>query len=1096
MNPIDWAIHRSRVTLLTLVFLLVAGGIAYQQIPKEASPDISIPIGYVSMSLEGISPSDAERMLVKPMEQELKSLEGLDRLEGNAYQGGGSVVAHFDTSVDIDDALDDMREKVDNAISKLPEDAKHPEVSEVNLSLSPVLVISVSGDVTERSLLSITKKLQDELEALDEVLEVNLRGTRDEVIEIIVDPLLIQSYDLPLETVVATVRKHNRIVPAGALDTGAGRFSIELPSLLEEASAVQNLPLVVYNERTVRLKDVATVRRTFKDFQSYARINGKPALTLEIVKRSGQNVIATIQKARGIIAAFDAALPDQISIDIRQDESKQIRIMLGDLQNNIITAIILMIVVLIAALGVRGGVLVSSAIPASFVCGMLFLFIAGYTVNIVVLFSLILSVGILTDAAVVVTEYADRKIAQGIPRSQAYASAARRMSLPIIASTLTTLLAFFPLLFWPDIVGEFMRFMPITMIAVLSASLAIALIFLPVLGTYFSSIVRMLVTLVAGGAGFALGLMLFGWLVTMIPMLAKVPAPAIGAVCALPALIIGHILSKRFIRDPDISEGKTANSTDNAPGFTVRVYARVLGVALRFPRSILLLAIVTLVVAYISYFRFGHGVQFFPSIEPEQINVKVYARGNIAIAEQDRLVRLVEDRILQIDAEKGDFDSIYASSGLVQGRQDAEDIIGIIRLDLKDESLRRPAREIRAEIAEKTRNIGGIVVQIQLPRSGPPINKAIQVQLISNNTEELEQAFYLLRREVLNIDGLVDIEDSAPKPGIDWIFDIDTQKLEQYQTSPSTVGSVLQMATKGLKVGTMRPDNSDEELDIIARLPESHRTLSQIDSLRINTPAGLIPLNNFISRDVRPSSDVITREDTARVMTIGADLLPGVLAHDKVQEIQKIIDRLELPESIRIKFKGEEEKQKESQQFLMKAFAVALFTILVVLLIQFNSFMQALLILSAIIMSTVGVLLGHLMIAKPFSIVMSGIGVIALAGIVVNNNIILIDTFNKIKQTSDSLKDALIQTGTERLRPVLLTTFTTALGLLPSVFEIQVNFIERSLSFGGASGQWWQQLSASIFYGLLFAALLTLLVTPASLYLIERKNKRWSNSLQ
>ena len=1088
MNPIDWAIQRSRVTLLTLIFLLVAGGIAYQQIPKEASPDISIPIGYVSMSLDGISPSDAERMLVKPMEQELKSLEGLDRLEGNAYQGGGSVVAHFDTSVDIDDALDDMREKVDNAISKLPEDAKRPEVSEVNLSLSPVLVISVSGDVTERSLLGITKRLQDELEALDEVLEVNLRGTRDEVVEIIVDPLLIQSYDLPLETVVATVRKHNRIVPAGALDTGSGRFSIELPSLLEEASAVENLPLVVYNERTIRLKDIATVRRTFKDFQNYARINGKPALTLEIVKRSGQNVIATIEKARVIIAAFEAALPEQISIDVRQDESKQIRIMLGDLQNNIITAIILMIVVLIAALGVRGGVLVSSAIPASFVCGILFLFVAGYTVNIVVLFSLILSVGILTDAAVVVTEYADRKMQQGSPKSTAYAEAARRMSLPIIASTLTTLLAFFPLLFWPDIVGEFMRFMPITMIAVLSASLAVALIFLPVLGTHFSAIVRMLMTLIAGGAGFGLGFALFGWLVTITPLMAKIPPPALGAMLALPAMIIAHLLGKRFIREPD-SARDTPQRTQ--PGLIARGYARVLGVALRFPRSILLLAIVTLVAAYMGYFRFGHGVQFFPDIEPEQINVKIYARGNIAIAEQDKLVRIVEDRILQISAEKGDFDSVYVASGKVKGRQDAEDIIGIIRLDLKDETLRRPAREIRAEIAEKTRNIGGIVVQIQLPRGGPPINKAIQVQLISNNTEELEDAFYRLRRQVLKIDGLVDIEDSSPKPGIDWIFDIDTQKLEQYQTSPNTIGSVLQMATKGLKVGTMRPDNSDEELDIIARLPESHRTLSQINALRINTPAGLVPLNNFVNRDVRASSDVITREDTARVMTIGADLIPGVLADDKVQEIQSIIDTLDLPETIRIVFKGEEEKQNKSQTFLMQAFAVALFTILVVLLVQFNSFMQALLILSAIIMSTVGVLLGHLMIAKPFSIVMSGIGVIALAGIVVNNNIILIDTFNKVKNTSDTLKDALIQTGTERLRPVLLTTFTTALGLLPSVFEIQVNFIERSLSFGGASGQWWQQLSASIFYGLLFAALLTLLVTPASLYLIEKKH--WNN---
>ncbi|NQY82837.1 MAG: efflux RND transporter permease subunit, partial [Alphaproteobacteria bacterium] len=1067
-SPIDWAMKRSRMILLTLVFLLIAGATAYQQIPKEASPDISIPIGYVSMTLDGISPSDAERMLVKPMEQELKSLKGLNRLKGNAYQGGGSVVAHFDASIDIDLALDDMRKKVEDAISKLPDDVKRPKVSEVNLSLAPVLVVSVSGDIAERALLNITKRLQDELEAMDEVLEVNLRGARDEVIEIIVDPLVIQSYDIPLETVIQTVRKHNQIVPAGALDTGAGRFSIELPSLFEEASAVSNLPLVARDGRTIRLEDIATVQRSFKDFQSFARINGKPALTLEIVKRSGQNVIATTEKARAIIKHFLKQLPEQIRIDVRQDASKQIRVMLGDLQNNIITAIILMVAVLIAALGVRGGVLVSVAIPASFVCGILFLFVAGFTVNIVVLFSLILSVGILTDAAVVITEYADRRMLQGVPRSMAYAESARRMSPPIIASTLTTLLAFFPLLFWPDIVGEFMRFMPITMIAVLSASLVIALIFLPVVGAHFERIVWMLLVL-AAGVGIVVGQSLAGIVPQIQPELAAVPPPVFSAFGAVVFAVVMHFIIKRFVCDT--SQASTTSNASlaklNQPTVVARSYAKILEVALHFPRFVLLVAVIILMVSYAAYFRFGHGVQFFPEIEPEQINVKVFARGNIAIEEQDRLVSLVEDRILKIGAEHSDFDSVYASSGQIKGRQDAEDIIGVIRLDLKDEELRRSAREIRADIAANTQDIGGGVVQIQLPRGGPPINKTIQVQLISNEITALEDAFYSLRAEVLQIDGLVDIEDSSPKPGIDWIYNIDIRKLEQYQTSPITVGSVLQMATKGLKVGTMRPDNTDEELDIIVRLPESSRTLSQITSLRINTPAGLVPLNNFVLRDARASSDIITREDTARVMTIGADLLPGVLANDKIKEIEAVIAELDLSETIRIKFKGEEEKQNKSQQFLLKALAVALFSILVVLLVQFNSFMQSLLILSAIIMSTVGVMLGHLLIAKPFSIVMSGIGVIALAGIVVNNNIILIDTFNHLKQKSDDLKAVLIQTGTERLRPVLLTTLTTALGLLPSVFEIQVDFIERNLSFGGASGQWWQQLSASIFYGLL-----------------------------
>lgn len=1088
-NPIDWAMKRSRATLFTLAFLLIAGAIAYQQIPKEASPDISIPISYVSMSMEGISPADSERMLVKPMEQELQGLEGLDRLEGNAYQGGGSVVAHFDASVDIDEALVDVREKVDDVISKLPSEADRPEVNEVNLSLSPVLVVSVAGDISERALLKVTKILQDELENIEEVLEVNLFGTRDEIVEVIVDPLLIQSYDLPIETVVQTVSKYNKIVPAGTLDTGAGRFSVELPSLISSASALQNLPLIVENDRAVRLKDIASVRRNFKDHKSFARIDGKPALTLEVVKRSGQNVITTTTKAQLIIKEFQKQLPPQVKISILQDESDQIREMLSDLENNILTAVLLMVVVLIATLGVRGGVLVSAAIPASFVCGILFLFTAGFTVNIVVLFSLILSVGILTDAAVVVTEYADKRMMQGAKKNAAYTAAAKRMALPIITSTLTTLLAFIPLLFWPDTVGEFMRFMPITMIAILSASLVIALVFLPVLGVHFTLMTRLMIMLFATITGFGLGMKIHPLVVAQYPTLSAIPSSFLGALTALALLLVSQFLVRRFLRDDDNTHReKTVADISAPPSLTLRIYAKILGFILRFPRSVLTVSLGILITAYTGYFIYGHGVEFFPSIEPEKLNVKIFARGSNSIEERDSLVREVEERILQINAEHGDFDSIYTSSGVVGGRQDPKDIIGVIRLDLKDDTLRRKARDIRADIVEKTQNIGGIVIQVQIPRSGPPINKAIKVLLISNDTEELNAAFFALRQKISAIDGLVDIEDSAPKPGIDWIYDIDHQKIENYRTSPVIVGNVLQMVTRGLKAGTIRPNNSDEEIDIIARLPEENRTLSQIHNLRINTQVGLVPLNNFVSRDFRPSAGTIIREDAARVMTIGTDLLPGILAHDKVLEIQAIIEELNFPDSIRVRFQGEEEKQNESQEFLIKAFLVALFSILLVLLIQFNSFMQSLLVLSAVIMSTIGVLLGHLTIGKPFSIVMSGIGVIALAGIVVNNNIILIDTFNHLKKHVPDLKDALIKTGTERLRPVMLTTLTTALGLTPSVFEMQVKFIERSVSFGGASGQWWQQLSASIFYGLLFAAFLTLFVTPASLYLIERKN--------
>ena len=1086
MSPIHWALKRGRVTLLTLAFLLVAGTVAYVQIPKEANPDISIPVAYLSMSLDGVSPADAERTLVKPMEQEMRSLEGLDRIEGNAYKGGGSIVAHFETGVDIDQSIEEMRFKVDDVMGELPDDVKRPKVQEVNLSLEPVLLISLSGPVTERALLAISKRLQDELESLEEVLEVNLRGSRDEVVEIILDPLLIQSYNLPLESVIATVRKHNVIIPAGELDTGSGRFAIELPSLFEEASQIAKLPLIVQGERIVRLQDVATIRRTFKDYDSYARVNGNPSLTLEVVKRTGKNVVITTEKARAIIAAFRQQIPEQIRLDIRQDTSQEINDMLNDLQNNIFSAVILMLIVLIASLGVRGGLLVSAAIPSSFVCGILFLYVTGFTVNIVVLFALILSVGILTDAAVVVTEYADRRIAQGIPKQLAFGEAASRMSLPIISSTLTSVLAFVPLMFWPDVVGEFMKYMPITMIAVLSASLIVALIFLPVMGTNFAGIVRTIAMFLAGFIVF---------FVAQKALTPLVPAPwitvLVGAVTLLVALGV-YVLMGRFNRAQErreeqyIAQIQQQFATEQVTAFG-RGYRRVLSAAIAMPWAVLSLAVFVLMGSYALYFTYGKGVEFFPNVEPKQINVRVYARGNLAVSEQDAFVREVEQAIIDLSELHDDFDSIYASSGDVGGRNDPEDIIGVIRLDLKDEGLHRPSSVIRRDIVEATKNIPGIVVQVRLPRAGPPINKAVQVELVSNDPAALEQTFYTLRDQIYTIDGLIDFEDSTPKPGIDWIYNLDARKLEQYQVSTSTVGSVLQLATKGYKVSSIRPDNSEEEIDIIARLPLENRTLEQINSLRINTNVGLIPLNNFITRTTRPSSDTITRENAARKMTIAADVRPGVLVDNMVREVQAVIASNTIPDTVRIKFKGEEEKQNESQQFLLKAFSIALFMILVVLLVQFNSFLQALLVLSAIIMSTIGVMLGHLIIQKPFSIVMSGIGVIALAGIVVNNNIILIDTFNQIKKTAPTLRRALLETGAQRLRPVLLTSFTTSLGLLPAVLQTKVDFIARNFSFGGAAGQWWFQLSSSIFFGLIFATLLTLLVTPTLLFLSEKR---------
>ncbi|MCG8011841.1 MAG: efflux RND transporter permease subunit, partial [Candidatus Thiodiazotropha weberae] len=479
---IDLAFSRSRAVLLSLLFILVAGAMAYNGIPKESEPDIAVPIIYVSMSHDGISPEDAERLLVRPMEKELQSIAGLKEVKSTAGEGHASVQLEFSAGFDSKQALTDVREKVDIAKVKLPDATDEPEVVEVNVALFPVLTVSLSGPIPERSLVTIARDLQDRIEALPGVLEAVIGGDRDAVLEVIVDPAIMETYGVEYDELISMVTSNNRLVAAGAMDTGAGRLVLKVPGVIEELDDVLRMPVKVDGDRVITFGEVASIRRSFKDPESFARVDGQPALTLEVKKRVGANIIDTITEVRSVVEAERKHWPTGLNVSYMQDKSDQIREMLSDLQNNILSAIILVMIVIIAALGPRSAVLVGLAIPGSFLAAMLVLDSMGFTLNIVVLFSLILVVGMLVDGAIVVIEMADRKMQQGNAPMNAYAAAAKRMSWPITASTLTTLAVFAPLLFWPGLVGEFMKYLPITVIIALTASLAMALVFVPVLG--------------------------------------------------------------------------------------------------------------------------------------------------------------------------------------------------------------------------------------------------------------------------------------------------------------------------------------------------------------------------------------------------------------------------------------------------------------------------------------------------------------------------------------------------------------------------------------------------------------------------------------
>ncbi len=1025
---IDAAIERSRTVLLALALILIAGVFTYITIPKESEPDINIPIIYVSMSHEGISPEDAERLLVRPMEQELRTIEGIKEMRSNASEGHASVLLEFDAGFDADGALIDVREKVDIAKAELPTETDEPTVNEVNVGLFPVLVIALSGDLPERTLLKYARDLEEALEGLPGVLSADIGGDRDELLEVRLDAVRLESYNISQQELLNIVTLNNRLVAAGALDTGAGRFAVKVPGLFKTARDVLDLPIKVNGDGVVTLEDLTDVRRTFRDATSFARVDGVRTVTLEIRKRLGFNIIETIDDARALVEAERKTWPANLNVTIFQDKADDVRTLLRDLQNNVIAAIILVMVVVVAALGLRSAGLVGIAIPGSFLLAILYLSIFGLTLNFVVLYSLILAVGMLVDGAIVVTEYADRKMAEGHHRRVAYAEAAKRMAWPIIASTATTLAAFMPLLFWPGIVGEFMKFLPITLLVVLSGSLLMALIFVPTLGAQF------------------------------------------GKVGATDAKTL-HTLAATETGDFSLLGGFTGVYARSLHWLVSRTWRAA---------SIVAFSVLLLLAVPIYYAENGKGVEFFPDVDPDQAIVLVHARGNLSTDERDALMREVEMRVLELD----EFDAVYArTGGGLEGQDLSADTIGTIMLELKPWQERRTTNEILDDLRGRTSDLAGIQVEMRKPDSGPPTGKDIRIQLASRFPEALAPEAEKIRRHLDTLDGLIDIEDSRPIPGIEWQVRVDRSQAGRFGANILSVGNVVQLVTNGIKVGEYRPNDADEEIDIRVRFPLDERNVNQIDSLRVQTADGLVPISNFVTRTPEPKVGSISRVDGRRVLEVQANVVPGVLADDKVREISAWLEGAGINPLVDITFKGADEEQKAAIEFLSKAFLVALFIMAIILVTQFNSFYQAFLILTAVVMSTIGVMIGLLVMDQPFGVVMTGVGIITLAGVVVNNNIVLIDTFDRLRDTGMDQREAIVRTGAQRLRPVLLTAITTVFGLLPMVLGVNIDFFTREMTIGAPSSQWWIQLSTAVASGLTFATLLTLVVTPCLLSL-------------
>lgn len=1119
IGALEQVLRRPKTVLTMMLVMLFAGITTYVNIPKEANPDIDVPVFAVTVVQQGISPQDAERLIVRPLETELRGLDGLKEIISIAAEGNVVVTLEFDIDFDKDEALADIRDKVDQAQAEFPENAEEPVITETNFSLQPTIFVTLSGNIPERTLTRLATRLQDEIESISTVREANLLGKRDELMEVILDLEKMESYNITQTELINAIRLNNQLIAAGFLESESGRFNVKVPGLVEEAKDVFEIPVRQSGEAVITLGDVAELRRTFEDASQVTRVNGKPAIAIAVVKRIGQNIIENNAEVRRVVDDFTKDWPEAVEVDYVLDQSGFIYEVLGSLEASILTAIFLVMVVVVATLGVKSSLLVGFSIPLSFMVGFLILGLSGYTVNIMVMFGLVLTVGLLVDGAIVMTEYADRKMSEGMSHNEAYIRAARLMFWPIVSSTATTLAAFLPLLLWPGVPGEFMSYLPIMVIIVLSASLLTAMVFLPTSGALLGQIFAfsgkyadaIMPLLLAGFTGYFIYNAGVASNFEFLPGYGNANAE-IFIMVALLGAAAAAFLSYAFVRmakahvakqpktdhNAELLSSKTPLDVKQLRGFTGG-YARMINVLANSLTGNLIVLAITVglcfatVVALQTNFK---GVEFFVDEEPDATIVFVQARGNLSAREASDIVGEVEQVILNIPGIRSAVTVASSPTGGASGggigevQDKPNDAIGEISLELEDYKFRPSWKLIEAEIRQRTASIAGIKVEPKKIEGGPPTGKDVRLEVKSTDYDTMLQAVTRIRGYFNSQNDLQDIEDERPLPGATWELTINREEAARYNATISSIGAMVQLVTNGILIDTYRPDDSDDEIEIRVRLPLHQRNLATLDLLRLRTSNGLVPLSNFVDREAKPKVSSIKRRDGLYAMDIKANLVAGaqfegraMTADDKVGQVQAWLDEQKWDESIQLRFRGADEEQKESQAFLTQAMLGSLFLMFIILVTQFNSFYQTVLTLATVVLAVFGALIGMMLTGQKFSIIMTGTGIIALAGIVVNNAIVLLDTYNRIRSEGADIPDAVVKTAAQRLRPILLTTITTIAGLIPMATQVNLNFFEQLISIGSITSIWWVQLSTAIIAGLAFSTLLTLVLIPCMLAL-------------
>ncbi|KYH12328.1 efflux RND transporter permease subunit [Neorickettsia sp. 179522] len=1014
---LDFFLERNKAVLV-LWFILIASGVySCFVISKEQTPNMEIPYILVNTVLTGVSAEDSTRFLSKELEDALQSVEHLKSITSQSFENASSILMEFEVGFDSAKALASIRDKLDQVVSKLPKDTLRPTVEQVTTALIPAVVVTVSSDLGVEEAQRVATQLRTKLNALPNVLSTNIIGKRKKVVEIAIDPKMFPRYNIGLHNIVNTLHRNNILILSGSLP--GSEYPVSTNGLVTHLNKLKELPISLNNGNILTLKDIADVNAVFEKEKAISRIGGVDTVVIEVSKASGKNLLETVRQVREEVSRMQATLPDGFSLSTEFDTSTEVKEVLTDLKNSIVLTIIMVVAIMVIYIGWKMALMTACTVPGSIFIAILLLYVGGFTMNIVVLFSLIMSVGMIVDAAVIVNEYADRRMLMGSSAREAYTLSAKKMFWPVLSSTATTLIVLVPLLFWPGLAGEFMKFLPITLIFTLSASVLMSVVFTPV----------------------------------------------IGSMIGTPSTSDPVEVSKIFAID---------QADPSAMGKISGKYCRLLEKLLDHPKAVIAGIFIFLVLSTGGYYVFGKGLQFLPNVEPKSSTILIKAVENLTLAQKRTIVETAERTI----CETPEIRTCYTKIGTL-----GNDVIGSIQVEFAHWKKRRKIPAINDDIERRMQSIKGIQFELFTQEDGPIQEKPIKIVISGTSYGEVAQAAASIEEMLSKINGTKSISDDTSAQKLTWEGLIDRNKAALYGVDVATVGQYIALATSGITIGEYRGDDHEEKLDIVLTLPEERKSVSSILGMTIPSQKGMIRLSSLMRIEPVAKTTTVKRFNSEPTIHVYSDVQPGFLSHNIVKSLRKEIEKHKELSQLKISFKGEQQDQSETTRFLVVAFFVSTLCMVLILLLQFNSFSQVLIILTAVALSTGGVTFGLLITHQPFIVVMSGIGIISLAGIVVNNNILLIDAYNDYISESTDKKRAIIRAAISRFRPILLTSGTTILGLLPMVFCITIDLVNFTISYGAPATQWWQSLATTVAGGLSFTTLLTLILTPALLML-------------